>query len=279
MKTRLISSAVGLGILAVVITFYNTLALNAVIGLIAMIAVFELLGAAGVRRNRGLMVLTLMLAACMPFVRVGYMRAFFPQLMLVFVVAFFLLLLKSHEKLRVETVAFAIMVGIIVPIFFGCAVYMRDEYGMVRGIFYLLLALGGAWLCDTSAYFAGRAFGKRKLAPLISPKKTVEGAIGGVVGGTLLMLLLALGYGFVLSRMGINSSINYLGLALACPVLNVMGMLGDLSASVIKRQFGVKDYGHIMPGHGGVMDRFDSVLFTLPAVYILLRHVELIVIL
>ena len=275
MKTRIISSLVGLVLLAVVLAYVDTLLLNAVIGAIGVIAVLELLGAAGIRKFRGLTALTLVLAASIPFARVPAVRAIFPQLMFVYILLFFVLLLKNHTVMHVEHAAMAFLFGTFVPVFFSCGVYIRDDFGPVRGGFYLLLALGAAWLCDTCAYFTGLRFGRRKLAPQISPKKTVEGAIGGVVLGTLCMLLLAAGFAAVMQAIGITVQVHYLPLALVTPLLNIIGMMGDLCASVIKRQFGVKDYGHIMPGHGGIMDRFDSVLFTLPAVFVLMQHIVL----
>ena len=134
-----------------------------------------------------------------------------------------------------------------------------------HGLFYVILGLCGAWIADTGAYFAGRNFGKKKLCPEISPNKTVEGFAGGLISNALLFALIFLIYAkcnhldFTLLQ-GCKSGL----LGLVCAAVSV---LGDLTASVIKRQKGIKDYGNIMPGHGGLMDRFDSVLFVLPAFY------------
>ncbi|MDF9824401.1 phosphatidate cytidylyltransferase [Breznakia sp. PF5-3] len=118
-------------------------------------------------------------------------------------------------------------------------------------IWYLLLATYG---CDTGAYFAGSLFGKTKLIPSISPKKTVEGAIGGWVVGALLSLLFAL---FIIKDM------NMLLMILGCLWLPITSQIGDLSFSAIKRHFHVKDFSNIFPGHGGFMDRIDSLVFNL----------------
>jgi len=150
-------------------------------------------------------------------------------------------------------------------------VYIRDLHGSTQGGFYILVALGAAWLSDTSAYFVGTFFGKRKLAPKVSPKKTIEGTLGGIVISTGLILLIGMIYE---ARLG--ARVDFLALAVLSPVFSVVAMLGDLAASAIKREYGVKDFGTIMPGHGGVLDRFDSVLFTLPAVYVATRYFELI---
>ena len=118
-------------------------------------------------------------------------------------------------------------------------------------------------LADSGAYFAGTFFGKTKLCPEISPKKTVEGLIGGVISNGILMLIISLFYQFVLK----GEPIHYLGVLIAGMLAALIGLVGDLTASVIKRQTGIKDYGNIMPGHGGIMDRFDSVLLVAPFMY------------
>ena len=121
-------------------------------------------------------------------------------------------------------------------------------------------SLCGAWIADTGAYFSGVALGKHKLCPEISPKKTIEGFIGGILTtGIVYAVAFGVRFGFIVQ----NVLIAFI-LGIVCAVI---GTLGDLSASMVKRQIGFKDYGNIMPGHGGLMDRFDSVLFVLPTFY------------
>ena len=134
------------------------------------------------------------------------------------------------------------------------------------GQFIVLLPLLAAWGADTCALFAGMFFGKHKLAPVVSPKKTVEGAVGGVVGGAVLVLLAAL-----LMNTFLDLDMPIWAALVLGGVGAVLGEIGDLSFSIIKRQTGIKDYGHIFPGHGGVLDRFDSVLFVAPFAEILFR--------
>lgn len=276
MKTRVISSLVGLVILAVVFAFLSTLLLNVVIGLVGVIAVYELLNATEIRKFRSLTTLAMLLAVIIPFARTSYVRNFLMEIIFLLILFFFVVLLYHYNTMRMEQVAMAFLFSTFVPAFFSCAVYIRDDFGPGIGGLYLLVGLGAAWLSDTGAYFTGLRFGKHRLAPNVSPKKTVEGAIGGVIVCVLCMLLLAFGYSSIMSALGYPIQVNYLLLGLFTPVFSVIGMLGDLSASIIKRSFGVKDYGHIMPGHGGIMDRFDSVLFTLPSVYMVARHISLI---
>ena len=128
------------------------------------------------------------------------------------------------------------------------------------GFFHVWLIFLSAWGCDTCAYCAGMLLGKHKMTPLLSPKKTIEGAIGGVLGAALLGVIYAL----------ITSGpiVQYL---IICAVAAIISMVGDLAASAIKRKEEIKDYGNLIPGHGGILDRFDSIIFTAPVIYFLCR--------
>ena len=145
-----------------------------------------------------------------------------------------------------------------------------ETYGY-DAMFFILLILCFAWGGDTCAYFAGRAFGKHKLCPVVSPKKTVEGAIGGVLGTMVFGVIATVIYSIAANRMEEFTRTNigvsmYVVIALLACVAAVLGIYGDLFASVVKRQCGIKDYGTIFPGHGGILDRFDSVMFIAPFV-------------
>ena len=143
-------------------------------------------------------------------------------------------------------------------------------------VYFILLILCFAWGGDTSAYFAGRAFGRHKLAPIVSPHKTVEGAIGGVIGSMLAGVLVTFVYGMLSGRLQMFTvnitPRHYLIILGLGAVASVLGILGDLFASAVKRQVGIKDYGTIFPGHGGILDRFDSVMFIAPFVSIAVRY-------
>lgn len=134
------------------------------------------------------------------------------------------------------------------------------------GEFTVWLVFICAWCCDTGAYFTGVKFGKHKMTPILSPHKTIEGAIGGVVFTALFSSL----YGFIISKYFMMQEIN---MAFICGIIGLIGsifsQLGDLAASSIKRYTEIKDFGKIMPGHGGILDRFDSVIVTSPVVYVL----------
>lgn len=134
----------------------------------------------------------------------------------------------------------------------------------------LIFLFAAAILTDTFAYFTGLSMGKHKLAPVISPNKTVEGAAGGVLGGMLAAILTGC---FVQNWFGMKINIIYY--LLAGLIMSVLSQLGDLMASLIKREFGIKDYGKILPGHGGIMDRLDSILFIAPVIYIYFTNLNL----
>ncbi len=153
---------------------------------------------------------------------------------------------------------------------------MREMYE-VDFIFYVLLSLGGAWLADTFAYFFGRAFGKHKLAPNISPKKTVEGSVAGFLGTIITFVGMGLLYENIMGSTGTPINIYYIELILLGATLSVIGMIGDLSASLIKRQCKIKDFGSILPGHGGIMDRCDSVIFVIPIFFLVVYYFPIVI--
>lgn len=135
---------------------------------------------------------------------------------------------------------------------------------MEEGLFLVALVFLCSWGCDTCAYCVGVLIGKHKMAPKLSPKKSVEGAIGGLAGAALLGML----YALAINRWG-GASASPASYALICFVGGMISMVGDLAASAIKRNHEIKDYGTLIPGHGGILDRFDSVIFTAPVIYYL----------
>ena len=168
----------------------------------------------------------------------------------------------KYPKYNTEQV-FASIVGLLyLPMMLSYVYQIRIAED---GLYSLWLIFLCSWGCDTCAYCVGMLFGKRKLAPVLSPKKSIEGAVGGVVGAALLGAI----YGFAVSgQVAIaNAPVIF---AIICAVGAVISQFGDLIASGIKRQHGIKDYGKLIPGHGGILDRFDSVIFTAPMIYALL---------
>lgn len=183
-----------------------------------------------------------------------------------------------HEKIKyIDTVA-ALFASVALPYSLSCFIRLNnigdyiDGYTHLEGIYLVLMALSCSWLTDVFAFAVGRKFGKHKMTPKISPKKSVEGAVGGVVITAAVNAVVLLVFSLVAQKMGRGafmdeSNLKYLYIIPISMVLSVISMFGDLAASVLKRNAGIKDYSNILHGHGGIMDRFDSTLFVLPVLY------------
>lgn len=173
-------------------------------------------------------------------------------------------LVALHGKVDHRELFSAVFMTFYVTLFTGCIALIRTNIGLAEmGLIFVI-----AWGSDTAAYFCGTFFGKHKLIPRVSPKKTVEGSVGAVIIAALLCLL----YAFIMQKCGtpvgsLKSPVSYGAAALIGAVCAAASQLGDLTASAVKRDTGIKDYGRIFPGHGGFMDRFDSVIFISPIVY------------
>lgn len=262
MKTRVITAAVGLSILAVVLYFFETPVLDITVAVLSGIAVYEMLNAAGLSKMR------LFEAVCIVFgmlfstvfFNIFSSLAFLAEIIFAGIVLVFVL--TDHKELKITDAAFAFFMSVMVPRAFSMLILYR-EYDTPISIFLVFLSLLVAWLNDAFAFFVGRRFGKKKLCPEISPHKTVEGAFGGI-GGCVIGCAIFM-YAFSSSH---DLTVNWLSFLAFLAVGAGAGILGDLCASIIKRQFGIKDYGNIMPGHGGIMDRFDSWIFVAPLLYI-----------
>lgn len=259
MKTRIITAAVMAAVGIPILIFSRYIIFPIALSLLSVIAVFEMLRALGVHKNYTLTAPVYVIALAMPtltyFFAEDYTLAFilvtaallFAYLLYMFFVAVFM---RGRLKYTQVCEIFASVTYVIVSFTsFGVVRYLSN------GLWNLIIILIAAWGSDSFAYFTGRLFGRHKLIPEVSPKKTVEGSVGGIVSATLLMLL----YGFIVSRATALTP-NYIVLTVCGFVLSAVSQVGDLIASLIKREHGVKDYGNIFPGHGGVMDRFDSVL-------------------
>ncbi|WP_010252259.1 phosphatidate cytidylyltransferase [Acetivibrio cellulolyticus] len=170
-----------------------------------------------------------------------------------------------HNKYNITDISVTVFAILYIVFLFSFVILIRN---MVNGFYYVWLIFIGAFATDTFAYFSGYLFGKHKLMPEISPKKTVEGSIGGIVGCAVIMGL----YGMYLNYNNLANGIQLYHFIILGILCGIISQIGDWSASAIKRYVKIKDYGDIMPGHGGVLDRFDSILFTAPVVYFYLSN-------
>ena len=273
MKTRVITAIVGLVVLALVLLMFNTTIFNLVIAAVTLIAVCEVYHAMGMGKKEWPL-----LAVWVPLTLGVMLPQAWPLVlpMAYLLVAFVCIyLVIRNGTVSYQKAAGLVMFGGIIVLCFFSLVYLKHLLPVAEykydAVFFILLILCFAWGGDTCAYFAGRAFGKHKLCPKVSPKKTVEGAVGGVLGTMVFGVVATLIYAYAAARVEYFTQTNigvsmYFIVALLGMVAAVLGIYGDLFASVVKRQVGLKDYGDIFPGHGGILDRFDSVLFIAPFV-------------
>lgn len=184
--------------------------------------------------------------------------ALMPTIMMVFIAVFCFEILNGKTDIYRGVIT---VFGLIyIPVMFG---YLMMFENIKMGTYYMWMVVVIAFSTDTAAYFVGKAIGKTKLAPNISPKKTIAGAVAGLAASAIFMVL----YGVIL-KFGFKMDLPLYFYAVAGFVGSIAGQCGDLTASMIKRRMEVKDFGKILPGHGGILDRFDSILFIIPLVYI-----------
>lgn len=282
MKQRVITAIVLLLVLALVVWQINTPLFVIVIAFLSAVAANEIMRCAKVS-NKFILVFGTAVAVAFPFFASpkvleplvsakvwGGVISAVPSA--VYVIAtgliFCLAMLRGYSHTKFEDVAIAFFGSVCVPYAFSVFVKLRDmfvneQFGIYLIFFALICALG----TDVGAQLGGMAFGKHKMSPNISPKKTIEGAACGIVVSIVLNAV-----AFVIYNRLADAPLDTFGatvILVCCVPVSFLGMMGDLTASVLKRNFGVKDFGKIFPGHGGVMDRFDSSLFTLLLTYVM----------
>lgn len=257
MKTRIIAAAVALPLFLIVLLVPVTWPTLILLSGMCAIGAMELLKTTGLVKNIRLVIEAMLSAVvvcvwgwlgCPAWLGFGWLLVFF--LILAFE------LLASHAKLPFQAIACTAFAGLVMPLLLSALLRIRC---MEDGAYFVLMPLVLAFVADSGAYFAGRFFGRHKLAPIISPKKTIEGAVGGVICTVIFVML----YGLVL-QVAFHFHVNYLAGLVYSVLGSTISIVGDLTYSVIKRQVGIKDYGNVLPGHGGILDRFDSMSLVAP---------------
>lgn len=252
-----------------------------VLAVICAIATHELNNAVKLQ-NTAVKFLSILVSVAAPFYYEASIKGDLPAnlnakyLISIYIPILFIMMLVNFEKTKFTQIATVVISSLAIPFAITRFMYFRDidvffpkqNYDENHGLFLILFAMFCAWMTDVFAYFAGSFLGKHKLCPKISPKKTVEGAIGGVLGCVLSTVIL---YAIFSNLVFETQTNNYLGVVLMTIFLSIISMCGDLTASVIKRNFEIKDFGKLIPGHGGVLDRFDSMIFVLVALYAVLN--------
>ena len=263
MKTRVISAAVLLPLL-ILILFAAPKVLTAVLFAAASaVAAYELLFGTGFVRRPFPLLVTAVTAALVSLNSYFQVSNIWVKLgVLLFWVLLFAEMMRCNMSLLFSDAAVCFAAGLLIPyLLTGLVRIHNTEFGR----WFVVVPFVLAFMSDTGAYFTGRAFGKHKLAPSISPKKTIEGVVGGVIGAMIGMLA----FTFIL-QIFFDFRVNYLYALIYGAVGSGAAVFGDLCFSVIKRQTGIKDYGKLIPGHGGILDRFDSMIVVAPLSEILL---------
>ena len=263
MKTRILVALIGLPLLLVIVLVLPPAATAILVAAMCVLAVYELLNGAGFCKHVRIFAYT----SCMAVMVCLWSLLELPRplgmiAVLVYLCALFGEMLAAHTQLDFRTVCTAIFAGVVIPYLLSALIRLRI---MENGKFFVLAVFILTMVPDSGAYFAGRAFGKHKLCPVISPHKTIEGAVGGVVSTVIFMGIYAL-----VMQFAFDFKINYLLVVLYAVLGAGASILGDLTFSVIKRQAKIKDYGTLLPGHGGILDRFDSTSVVAPLVEALL---------
>jgi phosphatidate cytidylyltransferase len=261
--TRILTGVVGVLIMIPICFFSHTAVWPLLLTVFAFIAVAEMLSCLGLKKEKAFAI-PAMLFALLPLI--CWLLSVYLEVSDAFRIIFlFSALFAFSEQMisiftgnRLHSEKLYAIIGTVLYVVISLTAISQIrfiDHGNEEGKYIYLLVFFGAWISDTFAYFTGRAFGKHKLCPTISPKKTVEGSIGGIVAN---MIGFA-GYAWVL-RHFFEVSTNILFFAVLGALFSAVGQFGDLFASAIKRHYNVKDYGKLFPGHGGVLDRFDSTL-------------------
>lgn len=263
MATRLISAGIGIVLALIILFLHNTVVFPIAIGIVAAIGLFELYRALRLQRYPISFCAGILYALVAPSMAVGSL-AKFRMLLTVFCLTVMMLDYIRHKTKMAARSFFGMVVGMfLIPGAMSSAVVLNFSHEK-HGVIYVVLALLGAWIADSGAFFAGSLFGRRKLCPEVSPKKTIEGFIGGIVCNVVVFLVFNIVYAAMMKQQGTPVTYSIVATVLLAMACAILGTVGDLTASVLKRQLEIKDYGTIMPGHGGILDRFDSVLLVLP---------------
>lgn len=264
MRTRIISGLIGLAGFLAVIYVLPIWCFPFAVSVALAISAYELTWRSKIVKSKAQTVAACIWAAAAPlliWVFNDWEKYIIVYLFSSFAVMFIIWLFGYGRVTLVMTLT-SVVAGAIIPLFFSLIVRIRI---LPHGEFLVLFPFMMAWATDTGAYFAGTLLGRHKLCEKISPKKTIEGAVGGVVvcGGFTFAYIKIMEACFAMQ-------FNYVTIILGALVLSCIGQIGDLSFSIIKREYNIKDYGNCIPGHGGALDRLDSTIFTIPASYILL---------
>lgn len=261
---RILTGVIGLPVVAVILIFGNKYLIDVLFAIVAEISIYEFFNAIG-EKYKPVKFLGYIVAALIAFIHIIPISILI-NIAIMFIptsiVVLFISIIVTSMKITPKDV-FATFFGICYICSF--IIFLPIIYACPNGKILIWYILISAWGSDTFAYVVGIRIGKHKLTK-ISPKKSVEGSIGGIIGAIIIALI----YTDIVQKY-VNINISYLYVAVTTLVLSVLSQLGDLAASSIKREMEIKDYGNLLPGHGGILDRIDSIIFVAPFAYLFLN--------
>lgn len=266
MAKRLVSTVIGIAILILVMALRNITVFNIALTIVALIGIYEFYGAFKNKDIKPIAIIGYAITLGLLFINQDY-----DKIKTVLIMALPVILLLSFAKSVFSNMktsfmdVLVTMFGIIYIPFF--LMFLSLTRQMEMGEYYVWLILGGAWITDSFAYLVGSKIGKHKFSK-ISPNKSIEGAIAGIISCAIFYGV----YTYYLNKAGLN--LNYVEMIIIGAIISVISQIGDLTASEIKRFCGIKDFGKIMPGHGGILDRFDSIIMISPFVYMFLQFLN-----
>ncbi len=271
LKPRLITAVVGIAFLLLIIFvsgYFNPI-IGILTGLATTLMTSEYLKAHNLLKVWGVSLPCLIFSLLLPIL---ISTKFAYLLLFCFMLSVFVFLIMHYQKITYTGLAYAVTGSILIS--FGMSALPKICSQSVTGTpFYFVTVFAIPWMADTGGFFVGSLIGKHKLCPNISPKKTVEGAIGGLIFCIISAVVIGLLFQFVFMP---DLKFNFTALILLGLIDAPLSIIGDLSFSLIKRSFKIKDYGTIFPGHGGILDRFDSIIFTAPVIIILNQFIPLV---
>jgi phosphatidate cytidylyltransferase len=270
LKPRLITAVVGIALLVLIL--FTAELWNPIIGILVGAAsafmVGEYLSANKLLKIYGISIPCIAFAFAFPMI---FSTKYAFLLVFIFMIAVFAVMIANHQKITYGSLAYAVTGTILISL--GMSALPKICSSGVGVSFYFVTIFALPWMADAGGFFIGASLGKHKLCPNISPKKTVEGAIGGVVFCVLSAVVVGLLFQYIFMP---EYNINFLALVLLGLIDGPLSIVGDLSFSLIKRSYKIKDYGSIFPGHGGMLDRFDSIIFTAPVIIIINQFIPFI---
>ncbi|MBQ3409318.1 MAG: phosphatidate cytidylyltransferase [Clostridia bacterium] len=262
---RIISGVVGVPIAALIFIFANVYVMDTIIAVLAIISVYEYTKCfKRAKKAKPIAWISYISCLILPLLHVipnGQLMYTIALIIPLIIFILFLHIIISNMKITIKDVSVTLFGILYIVAFYA---FISKIFGMDNGKIYIWYVAFSAWGTDVFAYIIGRRFGKHKFSQ-ISPNKSIEGCIAGIIGAVILTII----YTFILNK-GFNYTINYVIIGVIGAILSIVSQVGDFSASSIKRYTGVKDFGNLIPGHGGILDRFDSFMFTAPFAFFLL---------